>query len=285
MSTLGDALSDLVKPSWEVPEASVLRVGGPATPLGRVRLAVISPQEPAMTSAPYRRFESYSLAIVLGGQGVYRDEAGPEREVGPGSALLVWPEVPHWYGPPAGTWAEVYVVFDGPIFDLLARTVPRFRPGVHGPLDGAAWLERLLRVIRTPPPSDEGEALAEVLAFAGLLVELGAAGPDTPQDPVAAALRVLADDLAASLPLPEVARRVGLGYESFRHRFTAAAGMPPARYRDQRRIAAAAELLRSTRLPQREIAVMLGFADEYHFSKRFRQLAGTPPGALRQRQG
>jgi AraC-like DNA-binding protein/predicted GNAT family N-acyltransferase len=73
-----------------------------------------------------------------------------------------------------------------------------------------------------------------------------------------------------------------MSYESFRKRFQRETGVSPARYRTLRRIEAARELLRySPQLTNRQIAETLGFADEYHFSRRFTQIAGSTPRQFR----
>jgi transcriptional regulator GlxA family with amidase domain len=47
------------------------------------------------------------------------------------------------------------------------------------------------------------------------------------------------------------------------------------------RIEQAQELLRTTDLPQRDIAEYYGFADIHHFSKAFKRITRLPPGAYR----
>ena len=47
------------------------------------------------------------------------------------------------------------------------------------------------------------------------------------------------------------------------------------------RIEQAQELLRTTDLPQRDIAEYYGFADIHHFSKAFKRITRLPPGAFR----
>jgi AraC-like DNA-binding protein len=82
--------------------------------------------------------------------------------------------------------------------------------------------------------------------------------------------------------MTDIARRVGLPYETFRKRFTEAMGVSPARYRTQKRIEAACQLLRFTpQLTNREAAEALGFADEFHFSRRFKEKVGVSPRQYR----
>jgi AraC-like DNA-binding protein len=262
-------------------EARVLRSAGPASACGRIRVAAISPQESAMRERPWRRFDSYALVLVFGGHGRYRDVRGRDAPVGAGDALLVTPGFEHWYGPPDGRrWSELFVVFEGPAFDLLASAGVLTPERAVLPGRGApAWVERVAALAGAPAPATPEAALTEVWAFAQLLLELVSGEPAAapPEDPIAGARRLLAGDLTAALALEDVAARVGLGYERFRHRFAAEVGTSPARYRETRRHEAARDLLRHTRLPHREIAALLGYSDEFHFSKRFRALAGRSP--------
>lgn len=87
----------------------------------------------------------------------------------------------------------------------------------------------------------------------------------------------LADDLTASTALTTIAAESGLSYDTFRRRFTAQVGQTPAAFRNVRRLEAAATLLRLTDLTHREIAHTLGFADEFHLSRRFRSHFGVAP--------
>ena len=45
------------------------------------------------------------------------------------------------------------------------------------------------------------------------------------------------------------------------------------------------ELLATTDLPLTEIALTTGFSDQSHFSRRFHEIVGMPPGAFRGREG
>ena len=71
--------------------------------------------------------------------------------------------------------------------------------------------------------------------------------------------------------------RSASSYDTFRRRFTAQVGQSPSAYRSGRRLQTAATLLRLTDLTHREIARVLGFADEFHLSRRFRARFGVSP--------
>lgn len=238
-----------------------------------------------MRERPWRYYDHYAMVLVYGGTGVYRDVAGREQPIAPGDIMLVRPGFGHWYGPAGPRWSEIYLVFEGPVFDLLgleAVEPVRRRDPV------AEWVERMVGCVSIPAPAGGTAALREIWSLVGLLLdafgEPGPAATSEAADPIARARRLLEADLAAREPLPGIAQRVGLGYERFRHLFARETGTSPARYRDAHRIQAACELLRGTRLTHRQIAHTLGYADEFHFSKRFRQATGQSPRAFRTRR-
>lgn len=64
-------------------------------------------------------------------------------------------------------------------------------------------------------------------------------------------------------------------------RFKQAVGLPPVAYLTQRRIQAAAWLLRTTPLPVTEIAWRSGFSELSHFNRKFKQSMAQSPSAYR----
>jgi len=62
--------------------------------------------------------------------------------------------------------------------------------------------------------------------------------------------------------------------------FQAAVGLPPHAYLIQKRIDYARALL-SRRLPLSEVALEAGFADQSHFTRRFKKIVGVTPGRYR----
>ncbi|MBS1886512.1 MAG: helix-turn-helix transcriptional regulator [Actinobacteria bacterium] len=267
-------------------ETTVLRAGAPAMSFGRIRVAVIAPREPPMPERPWRRIDAYALVLVCGGHGRYRDPAGRRAELGAGDAIVVRPGSRHWYGPDdGGTWSEVFVIFEGPIFDLFfAAGIPGGEQPVRHVGAPEPWIERIRAAVGAPPPGTPRSALEELLRFLLLLSAVvggETAGGGGDGDPIERGRRLLAEDATAALPLTEVAAECGLPYETFRRRFTRELGVAPGRYRDEQRVKAAQDLLRSTQMTHAAIAQVLGFADEYHFSRRFRALAGEPPREYR----
>lgn len=235
---------------------------------------------------PMRVLDSYALVYTIDGAARYRDGNGLDRAVRPGDAILVFPDLPHMYGPGSGgRWSEFYLVFDGPVFDLMRDRglLDPARPVRHAePVN--AWLARLESVTRSPrrPGGTLQEASRLVAVLADLLAaDGGGEEPDADRRLVQRACALLESDLQRDLDGPALARHLGTPYESFRKRFTRELGVPPARWRRARLIERACELMQRGGLNDKQIAHRLGFCDEFHFSRRFKEVTGEPPRAFR----
>src|SRR5579862_4347822 len=116
------------------------------SPLGRLTLAArIESGRGIIPAQPYRVYGSYALVFITEGQGVYRDANGLTQDIRAGDAILVFPELPHTYGPqPGRTWSELYLVFDGPAIEAwreigilsAQRPIYHLEPVAH-------WVARL----------------------------------------------------------------------------------------------------------------------------------------------
>ena len=238
-----------------------------------------------------RRLTHYALNYVLGGEGVYQDDAHPRGlPVMAESLVLYFPGVAHACGTTAGRyWDELWFEFEGPVFDQLRASglLDPARPVC--PVKGRDyWLRRLTAII--PPPHQRHQSRPEVtiLHFAHVLAEMIQAAAVAPaiqheEDWLHEACRLLADDEipAASSEPAQVARRLGLSYESFRKKFRASIGQAPGRYRLEARMDHAVALIYQGRNSVREISAQLGFCDEFYFSRLFKHRFGLSPRAFR----
>ena len=91
--------------------------------------------------------------------------------------------------------------------------------------------------------------------------------------------------LDSRLEVYALARIVGLSASQFSRSFQKAVGVSPHRYVVQCRVRRARELLATTQLSLTEIALILGFADHSHFSRRFHEFTGVPPREFRRLGG
>ena len=98
-------------------------------------------------------------------------------------------------------------------------------------------------------------------------------------------LRVARDridrDYAGQIPIARLAADAGYSREHFIRAFRAVYGQTPGRYRTQRRVERAADLLRAANLTVTEICYLVGFTSLGSFSARFSEVTGMSPTAYR----
>jgi AraC family transcriptional regulator len=90
-------------------------------------------------------------------------------------------------------------------------------------------------------------------------------------------LQYVDDHLAAKITLNDLATVAGLSRMHFAAQFRAAVGMRPHQYLLKRRIERAEELLKRAEVSLVEIALMVGFQTQAHFTTVFKRFAGDTP--------
>ena len=277
--------------------------GGPAldirasdltpSPLGRVTLlAAIHDGLGIQPPLPMRIYPDYAWVLITEGKGRYRDVRGRDLPVSAGDAILVFPGLAHTYGPLPGTrWNEIYVVFNGPVFDAWQSL------GVLSPSEPVRrlppdrdWTEDFISVFEAGDGQpDSIRRSLQVCRLLTILTEgLAGAAPAAASSPAhwtTRAFAMLSSTDDPKRPVTEIAEGLGMSVETFRRRFRAETGQSPARWRADRHLETACHWMRYTQLTSAQIAARLGFSDEFHFSRRFSQLRGQSPSEFRRQNG
>jgi AraC-like DNA-binding protein len=230
------------------------------------------------------RFPMHGCTLVTVGTGRYRD-AHHDRPLGPGSVVLVFPEHPHWYGADEPGWDERFLAFDGPLFRTAVTIglLDRSRP-VLDLVEVDRWAARFDHFRLRPAPTTSAARDAEAAMVLALLADM-IASAEHPQQVdgswLTRSIELLEPAAGVPTPLTAVAAAVGMPYDAWRKAFRAEVGVPPARFRLDRRLAVAADLLVSTSHAVRSIAADLGFSDQRHLVVRFQEAYGCTPAAYR----
>ena len=256
--------------------------------LGSISLYGESTQGQVPPLRGMRKLDRFALAYLFAGRGRYADVRGRRFDLEPGDCLLLVPGLAHHYAPAAGSgWGESYVVFGGPLFDLWQATGAWPADLCRVRLRPISYWRRRFQALGDPahPPTPES-SLSDLGRLHLLLSDLLAAaraGPDAKTD--ADWLKRAGDALEAGLGGPpddrQVARQLGISYDVFRRRFRKLAGVSPRRFRQTRLVDRACHLLYTSDRTLADIAGELGFCDEFHFSRVFKQVNGRSPSRFR----
>ncbi len=94
----------------------------------------------------------------------------------------------------------------------------------------------------------------------------------------------LSRDFGCEVDLGELAARVNMSYPHFRRLFKTHTGQSPGAYRRQKRIQQAKAFLDQPNLSIGEVSELIGYADQFSFSKQFKKLTGLSPRDYRNRR-
>ena len=259
-------------------------------PLGRLTLAGLHIDIHEPTPTPMRFWDTFALVYVLAGRARFHDETGLDLPMRPGDLLVMFPGHGYHYDVnPKPLWSELFLQFQGPIFDLWRE---------HKVLDPAhpiyrltpieSWLQRLEDLVRRPAYHGAGHVLKQVCRLQEFLADMLAEGrgrkSERPKDLWLADASALLDKHSVATPVnwQDMAGQMGLSYDRFRKKFLQCTGVSPARYLMARRLELACQLLQNRQMGLKEIARACGFCDVFHFSKRFKQLLRLTPTEYRE---
>ena len=110
---------------------------------------------------------------------------------------------------------------------------------------------------------------------------MAGAKPGLPQDKLENVLVYIDESLGESLKVRELAERVGLSQFHFARMFRRSVGRPPHGYLTDLRMERAKRLLRETDLPLAQVAILVGYQTQAHFTGVFHREVGVTPGSYR----
>ena len=224
-----------------------------------------------------RYFQYYALTHMYDGSGCFWLEKDDSRQdIQPGDALMVTPGTVHRYGGVNDAkFIEDSVNFCGPVADML------FNSGIIS--NGVYSLGRVrkLKLIIDffSDPSVDSQICANI-ELQKLLVELYLNKKNK-----AASGHPLLEDLLLEIrnyprkwwSVEEMAEICNLSVDQMRRIFFQRTGVTPKLYVDRIKLNSAAELLLAGETGISEIASLYGYKDQYHFSRRFKEIMGMAP--------
>jgi AraC family transcriptional regulator len=102
---------------------------------------------------------------------------------------------------------------------------------------------------------------------------------------VAKLTQYIEDNIEHSIGLADLARIVNVSRFHFARLFKQSMGVTARAFVEQRRILRAQSLILESDLPLAEVALVTGFSDQSHFTRRFHRHAGCTPAAFAREQG
>lgn len=234
--------------------------------------------------------DGYVIGMIMAGAQRYRYR-GAEHLAGSGTLVLINPDELHTghKGTDEGWLYRAFYPDTGKIMALLdelelpTAPMPAFGATLYRDPDLVSGFCQLHRLLESPATALQQQTVWREMMMRLLQRHAAVQIPGKPgkeHRTVVQAKELLHAQLAAPPSLEELAAAVNLSPFHFARVFRRATGMPPHTWLMQQRIATARELLQSGCLPV-EVATQLGFADQSHLSRQFKQVYGVGPAAYR----
>lgn len=233
--------------------------------------------------------DRYSIHFVLSGKLLFQQQTN-STELGPGDVFFMLPNMTYMYKilPSDKPLRMIWLVFDGPhmqglLLDklLFESNLPCLRHIVDASMEQKLYL--LLQEFRTIEQT--GSYLRLIGMFYLLLGQLTADVPEErttrPFAWVQRSVDFIRDHYMQNIQIQDVARAAGVERSHFSTVFTEQMGISPSKYMRRLRMEKAAQMLKDTRHTITEIALSVGYADLFPFTRAFTQYYGTSPSDYR----
>lgn len=230
----------------------------------------------------------YLLIYTLEGEADYFDDTGVRTILHKGTLVWTRSGVNQSYGPRSGScWSEFFMWFSGPIFDtwqLQGFPGAKSRLLFLEPIE--YWIDRFIEIVQprmTAPVENSFVRLCrlqQLLAEAMQIQEKSGENTELIAWRIAACNRLTEGNLITP-SLTAVAKSFNMSYSLFRKRFLELTGKSPGKFRSLEIMRRACLQLSETNDSLAQIAERLGFHDQFHFTRRFKQEIGVPPSAFR----
>ncbi|WP_256208434.1 AraC family transcriptional regulator [Paenibacillus sp. CF384] len=234
--------------------------------------------------------DAYIFIYCIDGQGNVQLNGGEPLDIGPGSLIVIPAGMPHRYwASEQEPWSIYWFHLKGEhaqeltrLYGLECKAVPLPRSIVS---EFVSNIEQSLAIISDRPYSIHShvyvsQTMRWVLSVIGQ--ELMNVSQDHKRDQyLEKAMRYMNEHVGTAVRLPELARYAGISTQHLIHLFNKETGFSPIDYFLRMKMQHAASMLDLTDLTVREIAVSVGLADPYYFSRLFKKLMGYSPTEYR----
>lgn len=227
-----------------------------------------------------------TIQWTLSGSGVYEDEHGPKPVPPEHAFIAIVPERAVYYYPPTNqepwvfTWLNFYGSF---ACEIMRRFKAEFGPVVPLSSRGAAAasLRRLLAMTSPGEAPDRSRVSLQSYAFLLEWWREASQPARSTEKGLARAIRFCREHFREPLGVKQLAQEAGMSREHFSRIFHQHVGHSPGAYMRNLRVNEAAQLLRETGLPLREISMRCGFYSSQHLMRTFQRVHGVSPSEYR----
>jgi AraC-like DNA-binding protein len=238
---------------------------------------------PFKSVAVGRTLNEYQIIYITKGRGIFETN-GQSHVVVPGSIMIVFPGVRHFYKPDFDVgWTEYWVGFKGPYADtlrekgFLSPEKPFYEVGLQNSLLSAYG--QVFELVQSQQPLYQIRAsshvltlIAEILAYERKTVQYSHS-----EQLVEKAKFIMEENIYGEINLNGISGTLSVSTSHLNDVFKSYTSMTPYQYFISIKIHKAKDLLEHGDLAIKEVAFRLGFSDQYYFSRLFKNKTGISP--------
>lgn len=228
--------------------------------------------------------DHYLIHLVVSGKGIF-EVGGRTWELVPGDLFFARPnQLIRYTADEQQPWEYRWVGFNGACAHKLTSQLPfTDEEPVHHAQDPERMGQALNSIYqsRGMKPQDEASMVGYLYLFiAALMKETSAAKPHSSSSSsqyVLNAIKYIQFNYSHDISIDDVAKSVGVSRSHLYRVFMLNVGKSPIDYLTEYRINEACKLLRGGNLSIAEVAISVGFFDQFYFSRVFKRAKGVPP--------
>ena len=231
-----------------------------------------------------RRLSEYQLCFVFSGDGVVEFEPNRPVALSQGNLLLLAPGEWHRCRPdPETGWGTLWIGFGGKMARSIVRRVFHQDGSFVLPVAKANEFESsAMRLVNQMLKFGERRPLSSAGDLMSLLGRIAEEDFDseavvTTSGAIREAQSEIIRRACETIDLMELAKSVGMTYDSFRHQFADMTGFSPLQFQLAERMRVAKNLISNTNLPISEIARRTGFSSAAYFARSFKAATKLSP--------
>jgi AraC-like DNA-binding protein len=231
--------------------------------------------------------EDLHILFVLGGEGSYHMDDGVRIPLEKGSMVFVGSGRKHYADVNLTSPLQIcglrFGIYDGPGKNITKQVCQPFY--TYLTLPGTEKYKRLLDEIHELNQEDATplqRKLCNCLLFqllANMYIDIQGAGSRMFDKKINIARKIVEETVLLNVPISAIAEKIGLSPRHFRDRFRQQYGISPKHYQVQVKMEHARYLIQTSHHRIREISEMLGYKDQYQFSREYKRFYGTTPSA------
>ena len=228
--------------------------------------------------------DHYLLHFVISGKGQYTCN-GKTYNVKAGEMFLIKPsQVVHYVADSNEPWEYYWVGFNGTYAQKAVANLPfKDTMPVYAPKDFEDCKEYLYQIYANSgnSMSNSTAMLGYLYLFIAKLIEesslISSVAAVTQSNYVVEAIKFIQFNYSTDISVDDIANAVGISRSHLYRVFIANLNQSPIDYLTEYRINEACELLKNSNLSISQIAVSVGFFDQFYFSRVFKKIKKIPP--------